>query len=880
MLTPTRRQMLGALIGGAVILPAWSPAAAPPPEFDAASFRKPAAEFYPSAFWAWNDAMYPQRIRDQLEDMRSHKLLTVCVEPMPRDFRPENTGNHLDVDYLSPEYFDRYRLAMTEALRLQMKAWLYDEGGWPSGGATGRVVKSKPAFGGQALVTERRPLLLGEGAVAPPGAVAAFVENGTTLVICRIQRDNFQPDRLNPASTREFIRLTHEGYRQAMPDLVGTVMRWAFTDEPAVPTFTPGKKMPWTDALPGVFRAAKGYDLVAALPLLLTDPPLATPEAQRARIDFFDVWSQLFQDAYLAPIREWCRRYGVLSGGHFGGDDETMGSALYGYGHILRALRGLDLPGVDAIWRQIFPGQRNHHFPRYAGSVAHQQGSRRVLTESFGVYGNGLTLAEMKWIVNYQYVRGANMLVMANYPAGTSGNLIAGERPHFGPMSPLWRHQGLFQDYAARLGYVLSLGEAASRVALYLPVRDFWAAAPARTTPESQANDDVALALEKRQADFDFVDDDLLEPNSVRGGVIQAGRMSYGTLVVSRTQMLPDSTAQAMARFVRGGGALVAVDTLPRTGPTPERTFLQHLGIESPRLGVKRRVGKGSIALTTLDALALHVPPTLALQPASDALRVTERRLPAGRLLVIFNESGEWVHTTPRLGPHASAKLLDLDTGDIAAAPPTLALPPWGAVCLLEDRKASAAGPSVLPDWDQSATITGEWEIRTIDQVVIRDGDFSHRSSAADAWGPAELGDWRETVGADFSGTAEYRIRFDYVCPAGQARFLDLGEVAAAAEVWLNGESLGARAWQPYWFDTKHALRPGANELRVQVTNTLANYLTSPAVRAAWAAKKGPGWPGPYDARANAFEMQSRASGLFGPVRLAPLSSAQNGMEA
>jgi hypothetical protein len=76
--------------------------------------------------------MTPQRIRDQLEDMRAHKLLTICIEPMPRDFRPENTGNHLDVDYLSPEYFDRYRLAMEEARRLGMKAWLYDEGGWLS----------------------------------------------------------------------------------------------------------------------------------------------------------------------------------------------------------------------------------------------------------------------------------------------------------------------------------------------------------------------------------------------------------------------------------------------------------------------------------------------------------------------------------------------------------------------------------------------------------------------------------------------------------------------------------------------------------------------------------------------------------------------------
>jgi hypothetical protein len=61
--------------------------------------------------------------------------------------------------------------------------------------------------------------------------------------------------------------------------------------------------------------------------------------------------------------------------------------------------------------------------------------------------------------------------------------------------------------------------------------------------------------------------------------------------------------------------------------------------------------------------------------------------------------------------------------------------------------------------------------------------------------------------------------------------------------------------------------------LRIRITNTLANYLVSPAVRADWASKKGPGWPGVYDARANEFEKQSTKSGLFGPVRLLTIAA-------
>jgi hypothetical protein len=105
-------------------------------DLDPALFRRPPVDFYPSVFWNWNDQMSPQRIREQLKDLSDHQLPALCILPMPRDFRPDNTGNRLDVDYLSPEYFSRFKLALDEAGRLGMKAWLYDEGGLPSGSAT------------------------------------------------------------------------------------------------------------------------------------------------------------------------------------------------------------------------------------------------------------------------------------------------------------------------------------------------------------------------------------------------------------------------------------------------------------------------------------------------------------------------------------------------------------------------------------------------------------------------------------------------------------------------------------------------------------------------------------------------------------------------
>ena len=88
-----------------------------------------------------------------------------------------------------------------------------------------------------------------------------------------------------------------------------------------------------------------------------------------------------FVERYLLPIRDWCRSRGVLSGGHLNGEDVPEKTAEYGHGSVLRSLRAMDVPGVDTIWRQLFPSVAGMPavtppFPRYASSAMHQNGGR------------------------------------------------------------------------------------------------------------------------------------------------------------------------------------------------------------------------------------------------------------------------------------------------------------------------------------------------------------------------------------------------------------------------------------------------------------------------------------------------------------------------
>jgi hypothetical protein len=51
--------------------------------------------------------------------------------------------------------------------------------------------------------------------------------------------------------------------------------------------------------------------------------------------------------------------------------------------------------------------------------------------------------------------------------------------------------------------------------------------------------------------------------------------------------------------------------------------------------------------------------------------------------------------------------------------------------------------------------------------------------------------------------------------------FLEIGDVHDYAKVTLNGKEVGARGFQPYRWDVTSALKPGTNELVIEVNATV-----------------------------------------------------------
>lgn len=76
-----------------------------------------------------------------------------------------------------------------------------------------------------------------------------------------------------------------------------------------------------------------------------------------------------------------------------------------------------------------------------------------------------------------------------------------------------------------------------------------------------------------------------------------------------------------------------------------------------------------------------------------------------------------------------------------------------------------------------------------------------------------------------YSGHATYETTFKYKGKPEGRVFIDLGEVADIATVYVNGNMCGTAWMPPYNVDITQAVKKGKNELKIVVVNTWANAL-------------------------------------------------------
>ncbi len=502
--------------------------------------KNPPQKYRPLPFWSWNAKLECDESRFQIDQMNE--------KGMGGFFMHARGG--LKTRYLGKEWMDNIKASIDRAKKYGMYAWGYDENGWPSGFGS-------DAVNGLGLKYQQKYLrmeLSDEPKITDFTICNTTTENGKNAHFY-YDVNRFYVDTLDAQVTDEFIRVTHEKYKEVLGEDF-TNMAGFFTDEPQISR----NGYPWSLTLPQKYNETYGEDLLAVLYDLFAD----TETCYQTRFKFWKLVTRLFCENFMGRIYDWCNKNGSLLTGHmvleecFVPQIESNGACMPNYEY-------LHIPGVDKLGRAV---DRNLHAPQVT-SVAAQLGKKQVLTESFALCGWDVSFEELKWILEWQMVKGVNLL--CHHLAGYS---LEGIRKRDYPsghfyQNPWWNDYKDFNDFASRMGMLLSEGQIKCDVLVLHTISSGWVNYGLEGWQDKvqQYNNkltDITTLLDKNQINYHLGDDRIMSRYAkVTGKKIDVGQMSYSTVIVPASIVMDGNTFSLISEFAKAGGNLIFTEEVP-----------------------------------------------------------------------------------------------------------------------------------------------------------------------------------------------------------------------------------------------------------------------------------------------------------------------------
>jgi len=198
-------------------------------------------------FWSWNNELDEKELVKQIELMQQAGCGGFIMHA--------RTG--LTTEYLGEKWFSCIGACLKKARELGMKAWIYDENGWPSGFVGGKLLE-KEAYRARFLrykicreydetafcVYKKTPFGFQRILSAEKGLCEYH-----TVYLCVSPANT---DILNPEVVDAFLQETHEQYYKRFSESFGRELEGFFTDEPQFYRY----ETPYTPVLERVFSKA------------------------------------------------------------------------------------------------------------------------------------------------------------------------------------------------------------------------------------------------------------------------------------------------------------------------------------------------------------------------------------------------------------------------------------------------------------------------------------------------------------------------------------------------------------------------------------------------------------------------------------------------
>ncbi|KPK79540.1 MAG: hypothetical protein AMS27_17910, partial [Bacteroides sp. SM23_62_1] len=394
----------------------------------ATNFQSPPVEYSMTFYWGWDGEITEEVIARDLDAFKERGVHIVTLE----------SGYDMGSPYLSEGWLEMVKRTVELARERDMRVWIVDEGKYPSGFAGGKFTTDAPELRMKALVVADRIELAGGDTLTRQisedivSAVAVNLLDSTNQIldiqsgvlqwaapegqwnVVLIKHDfrssptravnnptrgkdpsNSLCDYLDPVATQQFIEFTHEQHKKYIGSEFGRTVLGFRGDEPDYSI----RGIPWTPQIFAVFEKRKGYDVRPYVASFFT--PRLTEKQKRIKADYWDIWSDLFGESFFKVQADWCAGHNMEYLVHLNHEDKMI-ELVRSEGDFFECMSHVQMPGVDAIWNQIWP-DKVADYPKYASSAAHMFGKPRAFTESFAAYHIQPDVVQAKWVLDHQF---------------------------------------------------------------------------------------------------------------------------------------------------------------------------------------------------------------------------------------------------------------------------------------------------------------------------------------------------------------------------------------------------------------------------------------------------------------------------------------------